>query len=57
MGLKNSRAVSLVDPPIVSHLFFISPECKPFVLALNPDGLERICQSYVFRIQRGMARM
>ena len=42
MGLKKSRAVSLVGSSTLSHLFLICPECQPFVLALDPDGLERI---------------
>jgi hypothetical protein len=47
-GLKKNRAVSLALSPIVSHLFLIGPECKPFLLALDPDGLERIRQFHGF---------
>ena len=57
VSLKNSRVVCLIISPIVSHLSTICPECKPFLLGLDPKGLVRICQLYVCRIQHAKRRM
>jgi hypothetical protein len=51
MSLKNRRVVCLIISPSLSHLSVICPECKPFLLALDPQGLVRICQSHVCRIR------
>jgi hypothetical protein len=57
MSLKNSRVVCPIVSPIVSYLFAICPECKPFLLTLDPQGLVGICELYTCRIQHVMMRM
>lgn len=59
--LNTHRAVSfligITAIPLVTHLFTLRPDGKPFFLALDPDGLERIHQSHVCRIRQAMMRI
>jgi hypothetical protein len=57
MSLMNSRVVCLIVSPVISHLSAICPDCKPLLLALDPQGLVRICQSNVCRMQHALTRM
>jgi hypothetical protein len=57
ISLKNRRVVCLMVSPIVSHLSTICPERKPFLLALDPQGLVRICQLHVCRVQHARIGM
>jgi hypothetical protein len=43
--------------PFLSHLFTMRPDGKPFFLALDPYGLERIHQSHVRRMRQARGRM
>jgi hypothetical protein len=56
MSLKNSHVVCPIVSPIVSHLFAICPEYKPFLLGLDSKGLVGNCQLYVCRMQHALMR-